>query len=231
MSVRIMSLVFENQSLSSTEKLVLLALADHANDEGRSIYPSNNRISLKTALARGTVNRVIQSLCNAGYLTKVAYLTDRNNVVEYSINVTKLSSSMTSGVTESDTQVSSSVTRGVTQGDTNHHLTTIINHHNNNEQPPLFYACLEVYKNLKGDFPEKFLPAFSKMITEFIDNGVTASDFQAAIIAQSSDLRYNSDTPTAFKKWSIRIAKKRRSSKSFKAQDPDFFRRSWLKTG
>ncbi|PHQ71452.1 MAG: hypothetical protein COB97_01995 [Paracoccus sp.] len=44
MSVRIMSAVFESRELGSTARLILLALADHADDEGRC-YPSIARLS------------------------------------------------------------------------------------------------------------------------------------------------------------------------------------------
>ena len=79
MSVRLMGLIFDSRTLSSTEKLIMLALADHANDEGKSIYPSQNRLSLKTGLARGTVNKHIQILIDKGYLNRVRYRQDYSN--------------------------------------------------------------------------------------------------------------------------------------------------------
>lgn len=132
MSVRIMSLVFENETLTSTEKLIMLALADHANDEGKSIYPSQNRLSRKTGLARGTVNLHIGELIDQGYLKMVGYKIDRSNVLELEINVKKIATG--GGVTENDTLpkggvkqndkgVSSTITGGVTENDTNHQLT------------------------------------------------------------------------------------------------------------
>jgi DNA-binding MarR family transcriptional regulator len=90
MSVRIMSLVFENQELSSTEKLIMLALADHANDEGKSIYPSQDRVSRKTGLSRRTVNRTTKTLVDKGYLRKVGYKEERNNVLELEISIKHL---------------------------------------------------------------------------------------------------------------------------------------------
>jgi DNA-binding Lrp family transcriptional regulator len=125
MSVRIMSKVFDNQTLTPTQKLVMLALADHANDEGKSIYPSQSTVSRKTGLARGTVNRHVKELIDNGYLRAVGYKSERSNVKELEIVVSKL------GVTESDTsksngksqQVSQRMTTGVTEDDTNHQLT------------------------------------------------------------------------------------------------------------
>ena len=157
MSVRIMSLVFENQILSPTDKLIMLALADHANDEGKSIYPSQSSLSRKTGLARGTVNQHIQSLQEQGYLKKSRVRTDRSNVLELEITSkladdlsTELSTDEPSGVTEDDTsngQVSGRVTPGchgelhpdVTEDDTNHHL----NHHLNQKRGEVLLAFFE----------------------------------------------------------------------------------------
>jgi hypothetical protein len=51
MSIRLMSMVFEATGVTSTEKLILLALADHANDEGKHIYPSIETLCRKTSLS------------------------------------------------------------------------------------------------------------------------------------------------------------------------------------
>jgi len=47
---------------ASTAKFVLLALADHANDEGRGAYPSLDRLAKKTSLSRRTVQRALDAL-------------------------------------------------------------------------------------------------------------------------------------------------------------------------
>jgi hypothetical protein len=49
------------QSVSSTEKLVLLCLADHADQAGRC-WPSLTRIQERTGLARSTVAKVLDQL-------------------------------------------------------------------------------------------------------------------------------------------------------------------------
>jgi len=76
MSVKLMSMVFDadipdtkvgdNKVSSSTIKFVLLAMADHANDDGRSVYPSVGKLSKKTALADRTVRRAIDALESLG---------------------------------------------------------------------------------------------------------------------------------------------------------------------
>ena len=68
MSVRIMSLAWE-LPLSPTEKLVILALADCANDEGEC-WPSIATIARKSNLGERSVQRSIQALKDAGHLSR-----------------------------------------------------------------------------------------------------------------------------------------------------------------
>ena len=70
MSVKVIKLVWEIKGLSSSEKLVLLAYADHANKDGTDIWPAVDTIANKTALSRRTVQRVTRKLENMGYLIK-----------------------------------------------------------------------------------------------------------------------------------------------------------------
>lgn len=72
MSIRIMSLVFQADpdKLTATQKLVLLALADFANDDGLSIYPSNERTARRTSLAVRSVQRIIRQLEEAKIVEK-----------------------------------------------------------------------------------------------------------------------------------------------------------------
>lgn len=73
MSVNLMSAIFEtdffdlkdgegNITKASTAKLVLLAMADHANDEGEGIYPSVERMCKKTALSAQTIRNTWDAL-------------------------------------------------------------------------------------------------------------------------------------------------------------------------
>ena len=68
MSVRMMSLVWE-LDLPDSEKLVLLALADCANDEG-GCWPSVETISRKCSKSERTVQNCIRTLCVKGHLTR-----------------------------------------------------------------------------------------------------------------------------------------------------------------
>lgn len=64
-----MSAVFKAHGLSSTEKLVLLAIADHASAEG-TCFPSYRTIEEKTALSRRTVMAIMKGLEKRGLLER-----------------------------------------------------------------------------------------------------------------------------------------------------------------
>lgn len=67
MSVKIMSAVFDSQTLAPTERLIMLALADHADDEGRC-YPSISRLCNRTGLSERAVQTNIRKLQEQGYI-------------------------------------------------------------------------------------------------------------------------------------------------------------------
>lgn len=55
---------------ASTAKLVLLALADHANDEGKSAYPSLSLLQIKTSLSRPTLIACLDAMEYHGYISR-----------------------------------------------------------------------------------------------------------------------------------------------------------------
>lgn len=67
MSVKIMSAIFDSKTLGPTERLVMLALADHADDQGRC-YPSNSRLCERTGLSERAVRQNIRALELGGFL-------------------------------------------------------------------------------------------------------------------------------------------------------------------
>lgn len=67
MSIRAIAWAFE-QDVPPTSKLVLLKLADNANDEGWC-WPAQSTLARHTSLTRETVNRHISKLESAGLLT------------------------------------------------------------------------------------------------------------------------------------------------------------------
>lgn len=67
MSIRLMTQVFKDDSLEPMKKLVMLSLADNANDEG-FCYPSIDTITKKTSLSKPTVIKHIKELEEKQYL-------------------------------------------------------------------------------------------------------------------------------------------------------------------
>ena len=68
MSIKLMTVVWE-LDLPPGEKLVLLALADQANDEGTHCWPSVATISKRSGQNERTVRRALRSLEGKGHLT------------------------------------------------------------------------------------------------------------------------------------------------------------------
>jgi hypothetical protein len=94
MSVKLMSAIFEtefrdlqdgagNNTKASTAKLVLLAMADHANDEGEGTYPSVETLSRKTALSSQTIRNTWDALRYNGVISLTGtskYLTNNHTI-------------------------------------------------------------------------------------------------------------------------------------------------------
>lgn len=68
MSIKIMSAVFEDEALGPTERLIMLALADHADDAGRC-YPSIARLCKRTGLGERAIQNNLKALSAKGYVT------------------------------------------------------------------------------------------------------------------------------------------------------------------
>ena len=66
MSVRAMSWAFD-QPLAPTSKIVLLSLADHADDTGRC-WPSISRLAQRATVSKSTVIRCLAALERAGFI-------------------------------------------------------------------------------------------------------------------------------------------------------------------
>ena len=99
MSVRLMSMVFDmdmpDMSLDkktnvsgSSLKFVLLSLADHANDQGESSYPSMTTLSYKTNLSRSTCINGVNVLKKYGFVKVVGSSKWKSNI--YWINIKKI---------------------------------------------------------------------------------------------------------------------------------------------
>lgn len=68
MSVKIMSMVWERSDLDPYERLVMLSLADHADDDGYC-YPSISRIVARTGMKERGVQVVLRRLRDRGDIT------------------------------------------------------------------------------------------------------------------------------------------------------------------
>jgi hypothetical protein len=72
MSIKLMSQVWEVQSLSQPRKMLLLAVADFANDEGLS-WPSVETLMRKCSFKSDSgVRRALAELCEEGWLSKTS---------------------------------------------------------------------------------------------------------------------------------------------------------------
>jgi hypothetical protein len=67
-SVRLRGLIFELQ-IPASLKLVLLAMADHARDDGTGCYPSVELLARKTSQSRRGVQKIMRRLEEAGLIS------------------------------------------------------------------------------------------------------------------------------------------------------------------
>jgi hypothetical protein len=93
MSIEIMSLVFK-AAIPTTQKFVLIAIADHCNSEGKG-WPSIQRIAAHTSLQTRTVYRAIHDLESWGILSKNHNPHSKSTL--YTINKTVLLKPLTNG--------------------------------------------------------------------------------------------------------------------------------------
>jgi len=104
MSIRLIASIFDadipelktskDQTVSaSAATFVLLAIADHANDNGEGAYPAITTIAQKTKLTAQTVIKAIDALELAGYLEKLGK--SRHGSTVYRINPKKITTKAT----------------------------------------------------------------------------------------------------------------------------------------
>lgn len=71
MSIKISSLVWKLDGLTATQKFVLLRLADFADDDGGSVFPSVPKVATDCGLTDRAVQKAIRSLEEVGLLVLV----------------------------------------------------------------------------------------------------------------------------------------------------------------
>lgn len=87
MSHKVTTLIWDYYPNGGGEFLTALCLADHADPEGGSIYPSVSRISTKTQQAERTVQYHMQAMRQSGWLIKVTEGGGAGNPNEYRIPI------------------------------------------------------------------------------------------------------------------------------------------------
>lgn len=68
MSVRLMSMVWDIEFPTQSQKLLALKMADHANDEGGSIWPSKSRLARQTGASESTIQLGLKVFRQCGLL-------------------------------------------------------------------------------------------------------------------------------------------------------------------
>lgn len=68
MSIKVMNWVWEHSTAKGSELLLLLAIADTADDGGRNAFPSISTLAGKTRMSRRTVQRLVVKLETDGHL-------------------------------------------------------------------------------------------------------------------------------------------------------------------
>src|SRR5690554_1981590 len=92
MSVRMSSLVWDRFPGKGSERLLMLALADCANDDGASIYPSVPTLASKAAMTDRRVRQILAVLRDAGWIAidQQGKGGVKTGTTRYSMNVPKL---------------------------------------------------------------------------------------------------------------------------------------------
>lgn len=87
MSVEIMSMVFKRYPSGGGERLLALALADHASDNGTRVFPSVSLLAQKSVQSERTVQRQLRKMEQIGWLLKVSDgVGGKGNTTEYCIS-------------------------------------------------------------------------------------------------------------------------------------------------
>lgn len=133
MSIRVMSWVWEQSAAEGLDRLVLLAIADNADDRGGNAWPSVETLRLKAKVSERTVQRAIRRLVALGEL-QVESRAGMNRVNIYCVVMTPrhtdtpseshpVTESPTPGVSETPGGVTEAE-GGVTQSDSPRHTDT-----------------------------------------------------------------------------------------------------------
>jgi hypothetical protein len=84
MSIKLMTLVFDRYPKGGNERVLALALADNAADDGTRIWPSVATLAHKTLQSERNVQRQLKAMVASGWLLLVSAKAGRSN--QYAIN-------------------------------------------------------------------------------------------------------------------------------------------------
>ena len=110
-----MSLVWEME-LPTSEKMVLLVIADHADDQGENAWPSMATIARKASLSERQAQRLVKSLTKSGLLQVEDQMGGRRDMRDdrrpnrYSIVIDGVTSTTPRGIERGDTGDANGVT-------------------------------------------------------------------------------------------------------------------------
>lgn len=105
LSIKLMTLVWEIPMGTPAEKLVLLKLADHSNDDGTSVRPSKLKLAEKCCLDRRTVQRAMEKFEEQKILVLVAEVTGHPTLYRLDVALLKkLHSEANGGAAECHTR-------------------------------------------------------------------------------------------------------------------------------
>lgn len=115
MSVQATTWVWNHSKAQGIDRLVLLALADHAHPDGSHAYPSVATLAEMTTVSERTVQRSLRHLTDLGEITVVTHAR-HHATTEYKIHVwgDSLTPQDCSGVTTTSPGVTETVFRGDT---------------------------------------------------------------------------------------------------------------------
>lgn len=88
MSIKVLSHIWQTSQATGSKLLVLLAMADFADDHGGNIYPSMQTLAAKARLSTDQTRRVVHELADGGYIKLVSeggWRNGRNWANEYQI--------------------------------------------------------------------------------------------------------------------------------------------------
>ena len=89
MSATLLGAVFY-LDLPQNEKLMLLAMADHASDDGHNVFPGTSRLAQKTSVTERAARRALTKLADRGYIRTENRKVWRGNPVVWEVDAARI---------------------------------------------------------------------------------------------------------------------------------------------